>query len=527
MSLALLWSSAGAQVITVTKPSAGELWIPGKSYVISWTKEGNMSPTVRVVLRDAATGNIVREIAAAAPNSGTLQWTVPGDIPDGTRYVIRIRAVGETVRGDSAEFKIQKPVAMTGRTSWLNILHPADGETWTKTRTQAVQWKLMGPAAKISKTVRIALMDESGRNQILKIADSAPDSGSFDWGIPASVPDGNYRIQVKSLETNIQATGAGFRILERQESMDRVPVRRVVVTSPRGDRRFKNTESIPLEWETDLRDILSRAGDNLHFTIEVFDSDGGEKVATLLKTIPNSTFYKGGNRYASNGMWADAKTGYYKFKVTPEKQNGEVAGIAGFSEKFFVTRGTEKVEEQLRPQIRDRHSRRWIDTDKDHEPISLFSSREGLARVGWQSYRYPSAGSSGYFYFILRSGLKFQVEPLRRPGRLLLKATLRLKAVNSDSHDADPPCGGKLYYLTSAWSGDCIDTPGYAVAEIPNQETGFLDVTQYVQNWYTGSEPNNGFILGSKVENFDLRHTAWCATWYEPVLFLEFLQEKE
>jgi hypothetical protein len=122
------------------------------------------------------------------------------------------------------------------------------------------------------------------------------------------------------------------------------------------------------------------------------------------------------------------------------------------------------------------------------------------------------------------------VEKLREPGKLLLKAQLRLKVTHHLQDGQSPArqsCAGKLYYLTSAWSGDCIETPGYAVADWPNAADWTLDVTQYVQNWYTGSEQNHGFILGSRVEEFIEEKSLWCVSWYEPVLILEFLKGKD
>jgi hypothetical protein len=166
-----------------------------------------------------------------------------------------------------------------------------------------------------------------------------------------------------------------------------------------------------------------------------------------------------------------------------------------------------------------------VDYKNEVSPYDIYSKWRDVAHVG---YHHQSDGGS-YLGFILRSQLTFPIDWLRRTqGWLLLKAHLKIKYKIGWSNNYDSSSEwGRLYYLTSAWSGKCIDTPGYLIGILPNTHKDIvLDVTQYVQNWFTGSEPNHGFILGSKYEAFRPGSNHFCVIYYEAVLILELLQEK-
>lgn len=79
-------------------------------------------------------------------------------------------------------------------------------------------------------------------------------------------------------------------------------------------------------------------------------------------------------------------------------------------------------------------------------------------------------------------------------------------------------------YFPGPWPGKCTDTPGYLIKNIPDQPSLTIDITQFAQNWYTGSESNHGLLLLSWDESFEHENIA-CLTWYKAEIFLEYLRE--
>lgn len=106
-----------AQTITVTKPAAGETWVRGQTYSITWTTSGVVPNLFRISLRDAATLNEALLIADNSTTPNTVSWTVPANIADGT-YRVRVKAKNLAVQGDSGAFKISAtagPIIITPR----------------------------------------------------------------------------------------------------------------------------------------------------------------------------------------------------------------------------------------------------------------------------------------------------------------------------------------------------------------------------------------------------------------------------
>ena len=114
--------------------------------------------------------------------------------------------------------------------------------------------------------------------------------------------------------------------------------------------------------------------------------------------------------------------------------------------------------------------------------------------------------------FIFRSQIIFPVEQIdmtgqrrsRRPGSTSRRRTERDGRIGESCGVEPYPMptarGWKVYALTGPWDGNCIDTPGYQVGEIPshaNEHSVYL--TDLAKGWLDGTKPNHGLIIGSRL----------------------------
>lgn len=93
-------------VLEVTNPVGGETWAAGGTYTITWDSS-NVTGTVQV--QPYKGGVALENIAAGAPNTGSLQWTIPTAYQSGSDYQISISAMGGTCYDFSGNFSITGP----------------------------------------------------------------------------------------------------------------------------------------------------------------------------------------------------------------------------------------------------------------------------------------------------------------------------------------------------------------------------------------------------------------------------------
>ena len=202
--LVFVVAMASAQTVTVTKPAAGETWIKGTTYTVTWTKNGTMPDLVRLSLRDPNTLAEVKLIQDNVTNTGTWPWTVPSGIVDG-QYRLRVKVKNVAVQDDSDVFKI----ATTLKPGTITVTKPVSSDWWVRGQSYAINWNYTGD---LSSPVVITLMNSIGTSFIKTIADPAPNTGSFQWTIPADTPEGQSLVRVKLKDANVQGDSKGFTL---------------------------------------------------------------------------------------------------------------------------------------------------------------------------------------------------------------------------------------------------------------------------------------------------------------------------
>jgi len=97
-----------SNTIIVTKPDQNSDWVIGQSYLITWTKSGEMHNSVKIDLYKGLRAFIMN-INPSTPNDESFQWQIPQSItPD--FYYVRVQTIDGIVSAISAVFRISAPV---------------------------------------------------------------------------------------------------------------------------------------------------------------------------------------------------------------------------------------------------------------------------------------------------------------------------------------------------------------------------------------------------------------------------------
>ena len=218
-----------AATVTVTKPSAGETWVKGSTYTITWTKSGTMPDLARLSLRDPNTLAELNLIQDNVSNTGTCQWAVPANIADG-QYRVRVKIKDVAVQDDSDVFNIGA-VAPLGT---ITILDPITNAVWHDGQAHLVRW---GKTGSLPANFSISLMDSTGTTVVYTLAAS---SGCCEMGTngPAPFIPGLYRVRVKSIGADVFGLSPVFTL-----SPDSI-----IVTQPTSTSSWQKTKTYTITW---------------------------------------------------------------------------------------------------------------------------------------------------------------------------------------------------------------------------------------------------------------------------------------
>ncbi len=191
----------GPSLVAVTFPNGGETITAGTTQTITWA--GLAGQAVRIeLLKGGVLDSLI--VASVTTVSNSFAWSVPGGQTPGTDYRIRITSVADGTVTDTsdADFAIVAPEGIT-------VTSPNGGEAWLPGSMHPITWTSVGASGNVKiELLRGALIDSV-------ISASAPDTGSFDWTIPAGQASAtNYRVRVSSLgaPTLTDTSDAAFTI---------------------------------------------------------------------------------------------------------------------------------------------------------------------------------------------------------------------------------------------------------------------------------------------------------------------------
>jgi len=211
------------QILQLIMPNGGEQWMAGTMHPIRWQGHQIQGPLEIALMRgDNVQPALV--IAPGIPNLGNFHWMIPANLEPASDYRMRIRALaGNLMDLSDAPFTIspnQPPPP-----SDVTLITPNGGETWTIGNTHTITWN----APNLTGPMQIWLLREGQRERYRHIiSPNVPNSGSFEWTIPARVPPGdNYRILVRAIHPAWQrdVSDAVFSIVANPPKLKALPNR--------------------------------------------------------------------------------------------------------------------------------------------------------------------------------------------------------------------------------------------------------------------------------------------------------------
>ncbi len=241
-----------------------------------------------------------------------------------------LRASGQTpVRRPSPIPRPLATVPAASRAGAIVVLAPGRGTEWTAGSGQKVQWHKRG---RLSPTVRVVLL-RKGRPE-LAIAASVPNSGTFNWNIPATLGPGSYSLAVVTADGSVRGTSNPFRIVAPPSPGRPRAVRQLapaqgptlvmpgpplaptnLVVAARGSMQDGASYNyVGLMWH-------DQAINELGYVVERWGGPGCEAGYTVVGLLPaNATFFE--------DVGVDPRAGTYWWSVKATNLGGPSAGAA-------------------------------------------------------------------------------------------------------------------------------------------------------------------------------------------------------
>jgi hypothetical protein len=145
----------------------------------------------------------------------------------------------------------------------LTVTAPATGTTWVKNAVKTIAWTKLGTQ---DANVKIQLYMSTTNK--LSISLSAPNNGSFDWLIPATLANGTYTIRVTTLDGKVQGVSKGFAIAAGM----------IKVTAPAAGAL----------WQRGVAHTIAWTGEGtLNVNVKVQLYQGTTLIKTIVATTPN------------------------------------------------------------------------------------------------------------------------------------------------------------------------------------------------------------------------------------------------
>ncbi len=417
----------------------------------------------------------------------------------------------------------------------ITVTKPAAGDNWEKNKTYLITWIKSG---NMPDTVKIMLRNQSSTATIRELADGVPNSGSYQWAIPNDIPDGSYRIRVKVKGADVHGDSGIFNLVSGQPSpktpMTKVPVKVAVQISPFLKVVQPNPES---SWHNgDKMNIVFQAVTlpNDGLDIELYNETGSNKIIEVYSggygagsgVIPEGPAHPNEYFYIWTIPFGDIMApGWYKLRLYSYGKN-----LTAWSGRFHLTWPMKVHEYTLQASITNAmcvHNSNFLNPFPVRPRCEQGISK---AHVGFDFFYYTdSTGTSQWHGFIHRAQLKFPIEQFQAKKPHVLEAMLLLKREGTYSANQSLfSCAGKVHRLDGPLlqGFDCWNTLKTFWANLPNDQVDMVvNLTGIVTDWINGAVSNNGVLLTSADESWQMYVTMTCLTCYTATLHLKLEEE--
>jgi uncharacterized repeat protein (TIGR01451 family) len=273
--------------ITVTAPKAGETWIKGNTYNITWDTT-SADPEVKIEI-SRNSGRDWDTIEGRTQNDRTFEWRAEGD--DTCRAQIRITTKKSEQSNALRVFDISNGIFTVG-TPAIKVNIPNGGERWFGTTQQTIRWGKIAQSGNVS----ISLSTDGGRtfplapNELQNISGmpdpTDPCMFSQTWTVPNNINSNQCRIKITSViaPSIMDTSNNNFTIR---------PNTPLAVYFPSGGEVFQTGEQIMLEWNPgglsgSVRIEVSRDGGTTYDSTPLFSNTANDGMESWTVTGPAS-----------------------------------------------------------------------------------------------------------------------------------------------------------------------------------------------------------------------------------------------
>ncbi len=390
----------------------------------------------------------------------------------------------------------------------VTVTKPAAGDSWTKGQPHPITWTKTGD---MPATVRIVLRNQQNTAAVQTIADSAPNSGSYSWTIPASVADGQYRIRVKVLNADILDDGDVFTINSTAGAS-------IAVTKPVAGETWLRGKPAEIRW--------TKTG-TMAGTVQVLviGPNSSHVQSTLTTANLGSCFFSVSDGYP-----------YGQYRLRVQVPDGSVYGDSGIftigtSKDALAKGGTPMSESAVKDYFRTvwnyNHSG-WGANDYylSHPPSPVRETGYTdwrTAHVGYDRFAASPEGKVWWFTGWDRSRIFFNSEEFKGWGSRLVWAKLHFKQLTHlASGDTRVSCGTGIFQLLAPWDGYPMNPPVRPVGGLGFGSAEYdVDVTEAVRKWLDGALPDYGFMIKSEEPDWGQQERK-CYSSYEITITLRF-----
>ena len=228
-------SGGSGSTITVVTPNGGESWTAGTTNTIAWTSD--VTGNVRIsLLKNGAQYSL---IAASVPNTGTFNWLIPVGLLAGAEYKVKVSSALYPLINDMSDANFSISAGIIG--TFVTVTSPNGGETLTAGTANTITW-----TSDVTGYLRILLLKNG--LQYAVIARALPNTGSYNWMIPATMSNGaDYTVQISSCINPLisDVSDASFTIAGGSGST-------IVVVSPNGGESWTAGTANTITWTSDV-----------------------------------------------------------------------------------------------------------------------------------------------------------------------------------------------------------------------------------------------------------------------------------
>lgn len=280
-----------AQTITVTTPASGATIVAGSTQLIEWNVS---SGTLDSVYLSAYDGTELVQISDTILNTGSYLWQVPDNLRETNGGTIAVASPDQSISGFTPFNLI-----FEGLPKSLSVLTPDTGAVFTIGASEQITWNSTGSI----ENVLIRLLHNG---QTTTLANSAPNTGSFDWTV-SDVNCTSCEILLRDASDNTISTTSG------EFAIGKV----INVTTPELNSTYSATNPVDINWET------------FGFTSDV----------TLSYSIDNQTTWIeiGTGISQSPYNWTPPVVQFFESNCYVRAESEDGSNIIGYSPKFRLT----------------------------------------------------------------------------------------------------------------------------------------------------------------------------------------------